>query len=197
MEWYLFMYRTYKNGDWELDGNMPSGNLLHSYWLLNMAHRNSWFTELKDGDVPVRWKRLPEGRLAGEHKIALEFMVNIWFGFTNKQNLLLRHRPYKKILDTDGFRFRLAQQFLLHCWILAGCSITKSHPMGPVLHKGTLLGRPNPRRLEPCWNSAVAFGGRRRWSLVVAGWGPISYPTQWTNYHTNSHKMEGTVKIDG
>jgi hypothetical protein len=26
-----------------------------------MAHRNSWFTALKDGDFPVRYVGLPEG----------------------------------------------------------------------------------------------------------------------------------------
>ena len=29
--------------------------------LLNMAHRNRWFTVLKDGDFPVRYVSLPEG----------------------------------------------------------------------------------------------------------------------------------------
>jgi len=28
-----------------------------------MAHRNSWFTEPKDGDFPVRYASLPEGIL--------------------------------------------------------------------------------------------------------------------------------------
>jgi hypothetical protein len=29
--------------------------------LLKLAHRNSWFTELKEGDFPVRYVSLPEG----------------------------------------------------------------------------------------------------------------------------------------
>ena len=32
--------------------DIPAGNLLHSYE--KIAHGNSWFTELKDGDFPVR-----------------------------------------------------------------------------------------------------------------------------------------------
>ena len=37
---------------------LPYGKLTY---LLKMAHRNSWFTELKDGDFPVRYVSLLEG----------------------------------------------------------------------------------------------------------------------------------------
>ena len=34
--------------------HLPSGNLTSSLFFFHMAHRNRWFTVLKDGDFPVR-----------------------------------------------------------------------------------------------------------------------------------------------
>ena len=64
---------------------LPYGKLTY---LLKMAHRNSWFTELKDGDFPVRYVNVYqrvdfEGDYnnLGKYNISLIWSFAIWRWF--------------------------------------------------------------------------------------------------------------------
>ena len=57
-----------------------------------MAHIYRWFTELKNGDFPVRYVKYPEGNIVGTHFFLAVIINNmIWIcpklGFANKDNL--------------------------------------------------------------------------------------------------------------